>query len=59
MTTYDIARRGSSEKAFESTRLFDRFVCLGVGNFGRGCIWEVGVNHSRSGLSSGSFQLFF
>ena len=46
MTTYDIARRGSLEKAFESTRLLDSFVRLGVGNFGRDNIWEVGVNHS-------------
>jgi hypothetical protein len=47
-TAYDIARRGRLEKAFESTRLFDRLVRLGVGNFGRNSIWEVSVNHSRS-----------
>jgi hypothetical protein len=58
MTTYDIARRGSLEKTFESTRLFDRFVRLGVGNFGRDSIWKVGGSHSRSGLSR-AFQNFF
>ena len=46
-TTYDIARRGSLEKAIESTRLFNRLVRFGVGNFGRNSIWEVGINHSR------------
>ena len=51
MTTYDIARICSLEKTFKSTRLFDRFVRLGVGNFGRDSIWKVGVSHSRSGLS--------
>jgi hypothetical protein len=47
MTTYNIARRGSLEKTFESTRLFDRFVRLGVGSFGRDSIWKVGVSHSK------------
>lgn len=47
-TTYDIARRGSLKKAFESTRLFDRLVRLGVRNFRRDSIWEVGINHSKS-----------
>ena len=49
MTTYDIARRGSEEKTFESTRLVDRFMRLGVRNFGRDDIWKVGVSHSRRG----------
>ena len=43
--THDIARRGSLEEAFEPTRLFDRLVHLGVGNFGRDSIWQLGVNH--------------
>ena len=47
-TTYDITRRGSLEKAFESTRLFDRLVCLGVRDFRKDSIREMGVPHSKS-----------
>lgn len=47
MITYNIAnRRGRLEEAFEPTRLFDRFMYLRVGNFGRDSIWEMGVDHS-------------
>lgn len=33
------------EEAFESTWIFDRLVRLGVRNFRRDSIWQVGVDH--------------